>query len=44
LIFPGNAFGEKWGGYLRISILQSTDLLREALTRMEPIISRYRAT
>lgn len=44
LIFPGNAFGEKWGGYLRISILQSTDLLREALARMEPIISRYRAT
>lgn len=44
LIFPGNAFGEKWGGYLRISILQSTDLLREALVRMEPIISRYRAT
>ncbi|MBL8164247.1 MAG: pyridoxal phosphate-dependent aminotransferase [Anaerolineae bacterium] len=43
LIFPGTAFGENWGGYLRISILQSTDLLREALTRMAPIIARYRA-
>lgn len=44
LIFPGTGFGENWGGYLRISILQSTDLLQEALTRMEPIIARYRAT
>jgi len=43
LIFPGNAFGEKWGGYLRISVLQSTDLLTEALERMRPIIERYRA-
>lgn len=44
LIFPGTGFGENWGGYLRISILQSTDLLREALARMTPIIERYRAT
>jgi aminotransferase len=43
LIFPGNAFGEQWGGYLRISFLQATDLLREAMMRMEPIIARYRA-
>lgn len=43
LIFPGNAFGENWGGYLRISFLQSTDLLREAMERMKPIIARYRA-
>ncbi|MFN8378089.1 MAG: pyridoxal phosphate-dependent aminotransferase [Anaerolineae bacterium] len=43
LIFPGTGFGENWGGYLRISILQSTDLLREALQRMEPLIARYRA-
>jgi aminotransferase len=44
LIFPGTGFGENWGGYLRISILQSTDLLREALERMKPIIERYRVT
>lgn len=43
LIFPGTGFGENWGGYLRISILQSTDLLRQALDRMQPIIARYRA-
>lgn len=44
LIFPGTGFGENWGGYLRISILQSTDLLTEALTRMQPVIDRYRAS
>jgi aminotransferase len=43
LIFPGNAFGENWGGYLRISFLQSTDLLHEAMVRMKPIIARYRS-
>lgn len=43
LIFPGTGFGENWGGYLRISVLQSTDLLKEALERMRPIIERYRA-
>jgi aminotransferase len=43
LIFPGTGFGEQWGGYLRISILQSTALLQEALERMEPLINTYRA-
>jgi aminotransferase len=43
LIFPGTGFGENWGGYLRISILQTTDLLQEALGRMKPILDRYRA-
>ncbi|MCC7447466.1 MAG: pyridoxal phosphate-dependent aminotransferase [Anaerolineae bacterium] len=42
LIFPGTGFGENWGGYLRISLLQPTDMLREALERMRPIIARYR--
>ncbi|RPJ00977.1 MAG: pyridoxal phosphate-dependent aminotransferase [Chloroflexi bacterium] len=43
LIFPGTGFGDKWDGYLRISLLQSTDKIREALDRMRPIIGRYRA-
>jgi aminotransferase len=43
LIFPGTSFGEQWGGFLRISILQSTELLKEALERLRPIIERYRA-
>jgi aminotransferase len=43
LIFPGTGFGDKWDGYLRISLLQTTDKIREALDRMRPIIERYRA-
>jgi aminotransferase len=43
LIFPGNAFGPNWGGYLRVSFLQDTELLREAMVRMRPIIERYRS-
>jgi aminotransferase len=41
LIFPGTGFGENWGGYLRISILQDTGLIREALDRMQSVVSRY---
>lgn len=42
LIFPGTGFGENWGGYLRISYLQDTAKIREALERMRPVIERYR--
>jgi aminotransferase len=42
LIFPGTAFGEKWTDWLRISLLEPEDLLREALVRMEIVLSRYR--
>lgn len=41
LIFPGTGFGEKWDGYLRITLLQSMDELEEALRRMKPVIERY---
>ncbi len=44
LIFPGTGFGVNWGGYLRISLLQSTDKIREALERMRDVIARYRVT
>jgi len=42
LIFPGTGFGDKWDGYLRITLLQSMDELEEALRRMKPVIERYR--
>ncbi|MGB1287968.1 MAG: pyridoxal phosphate-dependent aminotransferase [Aggregatilineales bacterium] len=42
LIFPGTGFGEQWSGYLRISILQSTDKIRDALQRMERVVNQYR--
>ena len=35
LIFPGTAFGERWDRYARVSMLQSEELITEALTRME---------
>lgn len=42
LIFPGTAFGERWGDYLRISVLQATGRIHEALQRMEKVVARYR--
>ena len=42
LIFPGTAFGEKWRDYVRITMLEPIDTLREAVSRMLPVIERYR--
>ncbi|MEO0562394.1 MAG: pyridoxal phosphate-dependent aminotransferase [Chloroflexota bacterium] len=42
LIFPGTGFGPNWGGYLRISILQSTEKIREAIVRMQRVVEQYR--
>jgi aminotransferase len=42
LIFPGTGFGEQWGGYLRISILQHTDKIKEAVQRMQTVVEKYR--
>jgi aminotransferase len=41
LIFPGTAFGENWSDFLRITILQPTDILQEAIERMTPVVKRY---
>ena len=41
LIFPGAGFGEGWDGYLRSTVLQPTEMLREAVERMRPVIARY---
>jgi aminotransferase len=41
LIFPGTAFGENWSDFLRITILQPTHVLEEAITRMTPVVKRY---
>lgn len=38
LIFPGTAFGNAWSDYLRITILQPVERLKEAVTRMTPIM------
>jgi aminotransferase len=41
LIFPGTAFGENWSDFLRITILQPTEVLKEAVERMTPVVKRY---
>jgi aminotransferase len=43
LVFPGTGFGGNWGDYLRITTLQPTDVLREAVERMTPVVQRYAA-
>ncbi len=40
LIFPGTAFGEAWNDYLRITTLQPTPLLAEAIERISPVMKR----
>ena len=41
LIFPGTAFGKKWTDWLRISLLQPEEKLREALVRMTTVLARH---
>lgn len=43
LIFPGTVFGEGWKDYLRITTLQPTEVLREAVARMSPVVRHYAA-
>lgn len=38
LLFPGTAFGRKWQGYVRISILQQVERIREGLERIERFV------
>lgn len=43
LIFPGAGFGENWDAHLRITVLQPTEMIREAVARMRPVLERYRS-
>jgi aspartate/methionine/tyrosine aminotransferase len=43
LIFPGTAFGAAWTEYLRITTLQPTAVLEEAIARMTPVMGEIRA-
>ena len=42
LIFPGTAFGEEWKEYVRITMLEPIDVLKEAVERMIPVVTQYR--
>jgi aspartate/methionine/tyrosine aminotransferase len=41
LIFPGNAFGESGGNYLRISLLAPKERLQEAVNRMKRTVEEH---
>ncbi len=43
LVFPGSGFGAGWEDHLRITVLQPTELLKESIERMRPVLSRYQA-
>jgi aspartate/methionine/tyrosine aminotransferase len=44
LIFPGTAFGEAWSNYLRITTLQPSSVLAEAIERMTPVMNSLSAS
>ena len=41
LIFPGTAFGDAWEDYLRITTLQPTEVLEQAVDRMKEVLGRH---
>jgi aminotransferase len=42
LIFPGTGFGEGWGDYMRMTLLQPIEVLREAVVRMKRALENRR--
>lgn len=44
LIFPGTAFGPDWSDYLRITTLQSSKLIAEAVERMKKAVAPLHLT
>ncbi|HUZ01153.1 MAG TPA: pyridoxal phosphate-dependent aminotransferase [Thermomicrobiaceae bacterium] len=43
LIFPGTGFGENWGSYMRMTLLQPKEVLAQAVEQMKAALSRHRA-
>lgn len=42
LIFPGTGFGEAWGDYMRMTLLQPSEVLQEAVQRMKRALEKRR--
>jgi len=40
LIFPGTGFGENWGHFVRMTLLQPIEVLAEAVARMKRALAR----
>ena len=43
LIFPGTGFGEHWGDYMRMTLLQPIEVLEEAISRMKSVLASRKA-
>lgn len=43
LIFPGTGFGENWGDYMRMTLLQPIEVLEVAVERMKRALAKRRA-
>lgn len=42
LIFPGTGFGENWGDYMRMTLLQPIEVIEEAIVRMKRALAKLR--
>jgi aminotransferase len=43
LIFPGTGFGDTWGNYMRMTLLQPKEILTQAVERMRSALIDFRA-
>jgi aminotransferase len=43
LILPGTGFGDHWGDYMRITLLQPIEVLREVVSRMKTVLENHRS-
>ena len=41
LIFPGTGFGTHWGDYVRMTLLQPSDVLLDVVERMRAVLERH---
>lgn len=42
LIFPGTGFGENWGDYMRMTLLQPIEVIAQAIERMKRALAKLR--
>ncbi len=43
LVFPGTGFGDNWGNYMRMTLLQPKEVLEQAVERMRSALADFRA-
>ena len=43
LVFPGTGFGDNWGNYMRMTLLQPKEVLEQAVGRMRSALADFRA-